>query len=114
LLRLRFSGADVFIPSKENPWVFLEDCVWKGPSWFTFKHCLALIPSYGRLYELFKNVMKLDDVGVTYLIKDLMHIQEKPLKLQNDEEREVFHVYEELSAYNVQHKLTAEEIQHIK
>jgi hypothetical protein len=114
MLRNMFSEDDVYIPSKQEPWVYLKDCVWKGPSWFTFKHCLASILSYDRLYELFKNVMKLDDVGVTHLIDDLIHIQINPLELNNEEEREIFHVYEELSAYNAQSKLTAKEIQHIK
>jgi hypothetical protein len=67
----------VLIPSKEtqSSWSTLGDCVWGGPSWFTFQTRLVGFPEYKQLYSLFVGTLELENASLQHFLNNLKHIK---------------------------------------
>jgi hypothetical protein len=73
--------AYVFIPS-ENPsssphWRCVQDCVWKGPAWYEHEPQLSSIPGYGKLQELFVEMLEISDAQGWHFVQYLQALSQQ-------------------------------------
>ncbi|KAF2810106.1 uncharacterized protein BDZ99DRAFT_442610 [Mytilinidion resinicola] len=93
--------AYVFLPSANSDappsWRFIEDCVWDGPEWFTYKARLQTSKQYRRLYSLFRLTLGVKHADYNDYLAFLQTIQNSSTDiLSSDEHAKVLLLYEQL------------------
>lgn len=58
-------------------WADLQSCVWTGPKWFGYLHCLQSVNEYRSLPVLFETVLRLSDATLDHFLGYLQEIKLK-------------------------------------
>ena len=96
--------------SASPEWVCLEDCVWRGPEWFSYHHCLQSVSEYQPLYGLLVNTLELKDAGLDDYLDYLEHIKYSEIYLSSkEEESKISLIYKALNELAVQDRTKAAE-----
>ncbi|KAF7958935.1 hypothetical protein EAE96_002461 [Botrytis aclada] len=70
-----FTDDMIFAPSSNSmddwDWAHADECVWSGPKWFGYKHCLQDIRGYQTLQALFVNTVGISDATLTDFLEYL-------------------------------------------
>jgi hypothetical protein len=109
--RKTFKSGLIYVPANSSAspeWIRLEDCVWRGPEWFSYHQCLQSVSEYQPLFGLLVNTLGLKDPDLDDYLDYLNYIKNTEIYLSSkEEESKISLIYKALNELAMQDRTKA-------